>query len=116
MLYVRAAESGIEGEVLNVGSGSTYSINYLIHLLGGDVVYIPKRPGEPDCTFADVNEISRALGWQAGVSFEEGVENMLQVIDHWSDAPVWDKKSIAEATREWFTYLRDSPSQTNSKP
>lgn len=108
--FVRAAESEIEGEVLNVGSGNTYSINHLVNLLGGDVVYVPKRPGEPDCTFADISKISQSLGWQASVSFEEGVQRMLQVIDQWRDAPVWGEKSIAEATRDWFTYLRDSPS------
>jgi len=106
---VRAAESEIEGEVLNVGSGNTYSINYLVSLLGGDVVHIPKRPGEPDCTFADISKISQMLGWKPKVNFEDGVHIMFQNIDHWRDAPVWDEKSIAEATKDWYTYLGSSP-------
>jgi len=106
---VRAAESEIEGEVFNVGSGNTYSVNYLVSLLGGDVVYVPKRPGEPDCTLADITKISQALGWQPKVCFEDGVRIMLQNIDHWRDAPVWDEKSIADATHDWFTYLGGSP-------
>lgn len=102
---VWAAESGIEGEVLNVGSGNRYSINYLVSLLNGDVVHIPKRPGEPDCTFADIKRITEVLGWQPRISFEDGVHIMLQTIDQWRDAPVWDERSIAEATQDWFVHL-----------
>lgn len=103
--FVRAAESDLVGEVLNVGSGNTYSVNYLVSLLGGDGVHIPERPGEPDCTFADISKISKMLGWKPKVSFEDGVNIMLQNIDQWRNAPVWDEKSIAEATRDWFAYL-----------
>jgi len=106
--FVQAAESKIEGEVLNVGSGKTYSVNHLVRLLGGDVVHVPKRPGEPDCTFADTAKISRRLGWRPQVSFEEGVRIMLQHIDQWRHAPVWDEKSIAQATQDWHKYLSDS--------
>jgi UDP-glucose 4-epimerase len=30
---------------------------------------------------------------------------MLERIDDWRDAPVWDQESIATATRSWFTHL-----------
>jgi UDP-glucose 4-epimerase len=103
--FVKAAQSDIQGEIMNVGSGGTYSVNRLVELLQGPVVYIPKRPGEPDCTFADTAKINRLLGWRPQVSFEQGVRTMLQVIDRWRDAPVWDPQSIAVATREWFEYL-----------
>jgi UDP-glucose 4-epimerase len=107
--FVRAAESQVEGEIFNVGSGSTYSINYLVEFLGSDVVHIPKRPSEPDCTFADIRKISQVLGWRPKVSFEEGMQIMLENIDQWRGAPVWDEKSIAEATQDWFSYLGNSP-------
>lgn len=102
---VKAAESDLAGQVFNVGSGNTYSINRLVELLGGEKIHLPKRPGEPDCTFADITKIKEALGWQPQVSFEEGVKIMLAHIDHWRQAPVWDEKSIALATKEWFEYL-----------
>jgi len=102
---VRGAASALDGEILNVGSGGTYSINRLVALLGGPVQHIPKRPGEPDCTFADVAKIERRLDWRASVPFEEGVGRMLAAIDDWRDAPVWDPDSIAGATKSWFTYL-----------
>jgi UDP-glucose 4-epimerase len=104
--FVRAARSSVSGSTLNVGSGQTYSINRLVQLLGdGEIAYIPKRPGEPDCTFADTREIGKELGWTPKVSLEAGVALMLDHIDHWRDAPVWDPTSISVATREWFTHL-----------
>jgi len=95
----------VYGEVMNVGSGGSYSINSLVQLLGGEVTYVPKRPGEPDCTFADTSKIRTKLGWIPEVSFESGVKRMLDVIDDWRDAPLWDQNTIAEATKDWFKYL-----------
>jgi UDP-glucose 4-epimerase len=108
--FLRAAESGLSGEAMNVGSNNHYSVNRLVELLGGDVVHIPKRPGEPDCTFADVSKIARLLGWEAGVTFEEGVRRMLERVNDWRDAPVWDPASINQATASWFQYLGDKAS------
>lgn len=111
--FVRAAASDLRGEVLNVGSGGTYAVNRLAALLGGDVVHIPKRPGEPDCTFADIAKVRRLLGWRPQVSFEDGVRIMLANIDLWRDAPVWDPESIAAATEDWFAYLGGAASRSS---
>jgi UDP-glucose 4-epimerase len=106
---VAAAESKVSGLAMNVGSGNTYSINRLVELLGGSVTYIPKRPGEPDCTFADTSLIRRTLGWAPKVSFEAGVQRMLANIDYWRNAPVWTTDRIQEATADWFKYLGRTP-------
>ena len=103
--FIKAAESDKRGEIYNVGSGGTYSVNNLVKLLGGEVVYIPKRPGEPDCTFADTQKIRHDLEWSPRISFENGVKKILKNIDLWRDAPVWDEKTIASATKDWFSYL-----------
>jgi len=94
------------GEIFNVGSNNHYSVNRLVELLGGEKTYIPKRPGEPDCTFADTNKIKEVIGWSPKVTFEEGVQNMLDNIDYWREAPVWDSDSIKDATKDWFKYLK----------
>ena len=100
-----AAQSDISGEVMNVGSDQTYSVNRLVDLLRGKKIYLPKRPGEPDCTFADITKIKKLLNWEAEVSFEEGVQIMLDNIEYWREAPVWEPASIEAATKEWFECL-----------
>ena len=100
-----ASRSDLNGEVLNVGSGNHYSINRLVELLGGKITYIPKRPGEPDCTFADITKIKSKLNWSPSVSFEDGVGEMLKNINYWKDAPVWTPEKIAVETKPWFDAL-----------
>jgi UDP-glucose 4-epimerase len=103
--FATAAANPLSGEVLNVGSGGTYGVNRIVELLGGPSVYIPKRPGEPDCTFADIRAIKAHLGWRPRVGLEAGIARLLEHIDLWQDAPVWTPQSIAAATADWFKYL-----------
>jgi len=106
--FVTAAKSDVVGERFNVGSEHTYSVNRLVELLGGkdaEIVYIPKRPGEPDCTWADTSKINKVLNWHPKVTLEEGVKNILENIDYWKNAPVWTPETIKDATADWFKYL-----------
>ena len=103
--FLAAAEMDKTGEIWNLGAGNPQSVNRLVELLGGTVVYIPKRPGEPDCTWADTGKIRKDLGWAPIVSFEEGVARIVTEIDYWREAPLWDPQSISEATKTWFQYL-----------
>lgn len=105
MAMLTAAKCDKSGEIYNVGSGATVSVNRIADLLGGEKVHIPKRPGEPDSTFADIARIQKDLGWSPKVSIEEGISNILENIDYWKDAPVWNPESIAGATEDWFRYL-----------
>ena len=103
--FLTAAQSGVTGEVFNVGTGVPVPVNRLVDLLKGEVVYVPKRPGEPDRTQADVSKIQSRLGWRSKVSIEEGVRILLDNVEYWRQAPVWTPASIAAATRDWFRYL-----------
>lgn len=103
--FFAAAASDVSGEIFNVGSGGTYSINRLVELLGGPVVHIPKRPGEPDQTFADISRITARLGWRPRTSFESGVEIMRDRLGEFDGAPIWTPEAISVATRDWFRYL-----------
>jgi len=102
---VIASESNLKGEIINIGSDNTYSVNKVVALLGGEVVFIPKRPGEPDCTWADISKVKKLLKWSPTVSIDQGIKNLLDNIDYWSEAPVWDPDSISIATKKWFEYL-----------
>lgn len=103
--FLAAAELPTYGERYNLGAGNPRPVNELIALLGGETVFIPKRPGEPDCTWADIKKITAATGWKPEVSFPQGVALMLERIEDWCNAPLWDEKSIHEATKLWFDAL-----------
>lgn len=103
--FLLAAETDKIGEVWNLGAGNPRTINELVQLIGGPVVHIPKRPGEPEVTWADISKISRDLGWSQTVTFEEGVARMMAEIDAWEKAPLWDPESIKAATATWFNTL-----------
>ncbi len=100
-----AVKSERVGEIYNVGSGATVSVNFIVDLLGGEKVHIPKRPGEPNSTFADISKIRTELGWEPKVDIKKGVAEILKQIDYWKNAPVWTPDSIADATEDWFRYL-----------
>jgi len=103
--FLAAAETPRVGRVYNLGAGKPQSVNRLVELLGGEKIRIPKRPGEPDCTWADISRITSELDWRPQVSFEEGVGKILADIDYWRSAPLWDPDSIDKATKTWFQYL-----------
>jgi UDP-glucose 4-epimerase len=103
--FLAAAETTTSGSIYNLGAGKPQTINRLVQLLGGDVTYIPKRPGEPDCTHADISRITSQLGWMPQISFEEGVAQIVKNIDYWRNAPLWDSDSIAKATKTWFEFM-----------
>jgi len=104
--FLAAAETQHVGQTYNLGANNPQSINTLLKLLGAnEITYIPKRPGEPDCTWADTSKIQTELNWEPKVSFEDGVAKMLSEIECWQDAPLWTPENIAQATQTWFTYL-----------
>lgn len=62
------------GEVINIGSKKSYSVNYLSELIGGEVKYLPPRIGDVRHTQADITLAKNFLNWQPKVSFEEGIK------------------------------------------
>lgn len=100
-----AAKSNKTEQIYNIGSGNTVSINKLVELLGGEKTHIPKRPGEPDCTYADISKIKSELNWTPKISIEDGVKLVLENIEYWRNAPVWTPDTIANETEDWFKYL-----------
>ena len=94
-------------EIWNLGSGNPQSVNKLIKLLKPkNIIHIPKRPGEPNITFANISKIKKDLNWKPKISFEDGVQKILENIDYWKDAPLWNKKNIKLATKSWFKYMQ----------
>ena len=103
--FYKAGKTKKVGEIYNLGAGNPQTINYLVKLLKGPVKNIPKRPGEPEVTWADIKKISNDLNWKPKISFEEGVKKVLEDIEYWKDAPLWDEASIEQVTKTWFNNL-----------
>jgi UDP-glucose 4-epimerase len=103
--FYRAASSISSTGIYNLGGGAPKSIKYLVELLDGKVEYLPKRPGEPEITWADITKVRNEFNWIPKVSFEQGVAKMVENINDWVDAPLWSQKRIAKATESWFKYL-----------
>lgn len=102
--FIKAADSDCQG-IYNVGTGSPESVNYIAKIIGGETVHIPKRPGEPDITCANISKIKRELGWIPKVGIEEGIKELLEHLEDYKDAPVWESETIAKATEKWFEVL-----------
>lgn len=93
-------------DYFNIGSGKSISINKITQILKGNKIYIPKRPGEPDITFADISKIKKRVGWRPKFNIKEGISIMMQNLEEWKKAPVWTPKKIKLATYSWFKYLK----------
>lgn len=104
-MYAISKLKNLRGEILNIGSGKSVSINKIVKLLGGKKVYIPKRPGEPQITFASIDKIRKKGNWRPKISIEEGINNLLKNITDFKNAPIWTPKKISYATKSWFKYL-----------
>ena len=104
--FYLASKSNIFHDIFNVGTGKPTTVNYIAKKLGGEKIFIPKRPGEPDKSQADVKKITRKLKWKPQISLEQGIELLLQNINDWKQAPVWTPKKISVKTRKWFKYLK----------
>jgi len=61
------------GEIVNLGTHSNYSVVEVARLIGGPVLFIPKRLGEAKETLADNSRARRLLGWKPKVAFEDGI-------------------------------------------
>ncbi len=104
--FYLAAKTKYNQQIYNVGGGNPQSINKLANLIGGKkIIYLPKRPGEPECTWANISKITKELKWKPKVSFEDGIKLMKDEINNWKKAPLWNKKNINKATKTWFKYM-----------
>lgn len=104
--FYKASNSKHKNLILNVGYGKPKSVNYLVNLIGGKKIFIPKRPGEPDITHAKIDLINKKLNWKPKTSLEKGIKIVLKNIDYWKNAPLWNTFNIKKATKSWFKYLK----------
>ena len=102
---ILSAKKAKPGSIYNIGSGKETTVNTIANIIKGKKVFIPKRPGEPDRSLADISKIRRELKWKPKISIESGVSMLLKNINQWKKAPVWTPNSISKVTKEWFKLL-----------
>jgi UDP-glucose 4-epimerase len=102
---VKASKNGKKGTAYNLGSGKETSVNTIAKLIGGKKIFIPKRPGEPDRSLANISKAKKDFRWKPKTSIKNGVESLLKNIKDWEKAPLWTTKKIKKATKTWFKYL-----------
>jgi len=62
------------GQVFNLGTGASVSVNELAELLGAlEVIRAPRRPGEQLHMAADITLAREKLGWAPKIELEEGL-------------------------------------------
>lgn len=66
------------GEVINIGSGRSVSVNQVAGLIGGPVEYTPPRI-EPMHTQADIRKAKDLLGWEPAIQVEEGIAELKKI-------------------------------------
>ena len=103
--FVAASKCKANGVSINIGASNPVSVNEVARMIGGQIVNIPRRPGEPDTTHADISFAKRYLDWTPSTTFEEGMKLTIDQIQLWKDAPIWSAETIAVATEDWFKFL-----------
>jgi transketolase len=84
-LSVINSEKLFYGEIFNVGSGKQHSVKEVIDLVYKNNLIKPdiilsedkKRAFDTEVWVADISKIKRELGWQADISFSEGIEKTI---------------------------------------
>ena len=93
-------------DIFNIGTGKPISVNKIVKILKCKKIQIPKRPGEPDITHANIKLVKNELNWQAKITIEKGISLILKELKYWKKAPLWTPGKIKQATVEWFKYIK----------
>ena len=103
--FVKAFKCKIKNQIFNIGASNPIKILDLVKLLNSKYVKVKKRPGEPSITYANILKAKKFLKWQPKINFEKGVQELINNIYYWKDAPLWTKLSIKKETKSWFKFL-----------
>lgn len=104
--FILSMKNRVNNNIFNIGFSKPVSIKYIAKLISDNHIYIPKRPGEPDITYANIDKAITKLGWRPQISIEEGVTELINNISYWNHAPIWTKQKIQKATKLWFKHIK----------
>lgn len=76
------------GEVFNIGTGMQFSLFELIAILNKELgtmiepIFGPNRAGDIPHSNADISKAQNMLGYHPKISFEDGIKNLVQLLNH----------------------------------
>ena len=62
------------GQVFNVGSGVNYSVQEIADAISDNQSYIPKRDGEMETTWSNIDKVNKVIGWKPEVDVLEWIK------------------------------------------
>ena len=75
---MKIIKSNFKNKIYNLGSGKETSINKIANIIGGKKIFIPKRPGEPYRSCADISKIKRDINWKPEISIKDGIKKLFK--------------------------------------
>ena len=75
--YLAALMPGVRdhlGGVFNVGSGVNYSVQEIADAISDNQTYIPKREGEMETTWSNIEKVNKVIGWKPQVDVLEWIK------------------------------------------
>ena len=59
--FFKAIKFAKKFQIFNIGCNRPIKINKIANIIGGKKIYIPKRPGEPEKTHANINKAIKLM-------------------------------------------------------
>jgi len=68
-------EHKLNGNIINIGTGKSFSVLDIAKMMNGEYIHIPARNGEARHTLADITKTKELLNWEPKYSLEKYMEN-----------------------------------------
>ena len=66
----------MKNKIYNLGSGKETSINKIVSIISGKKIFIPKRPGDPQRSCANISKIKKDINWKPKISIKAGIRKL----------------------------------------
>jgi UDP-glucose 4-epimerase len=106
--FYLSMKNNVKNISLNIGTSKGISVKQMVKLIDSKnkIIYIPKRPGEPDHIISNNSLATKILNWRPRITFVHGIKKVLENKNYWGgNSAVWSSKKIKLATKNWFKFL-----------
>ena len=77
--FIKLAKSNLKNKIYNLGSGKETSINKIASIISEKKIFIPKRPGDPDRSCANISKIKKDINWKPRITINEGIRRLFKI-------------------------------------